>query len=150
MHFLTVEQMRAADQAAITDRRIAEKVLMSRAGTALARVVEKVAFLRGVKSVVVIAGHGNNGGDACVAARCLYEDGFHVQVLMTCVPASLKGTAREAWVEMRTKGVPYLVGRKTRMCFRERCCVTESSSTAYWAQDVKARRLVRQRKRSCG
>ena len=109
MHFLTVEQMRAADQAAITDRRIAEKVLMSRAGTALARVVEKVAFLRGVKSVVVIAGHGNNGGDACVAARCLYEDGFHVQVLMTCVPASLKGTAREAWDEMRTKGVPYLV-----------------------------------------
>jgi len=71
--------------------------------------VERAAALRGEKSVVVIAGHGNNGGDACVAARCLYEDGFHVHVLMTCVPASLKGCSREAWDEMRTKGVPYVV-----------------------------------------
>lgn len=109
MRFLTVEQMRTADQAAVTEKKIPEMVLMNRAGTALARVVEKVASLRGVKSVAVIAGHGNNGGDACVAARCLYEDGFHVQVLMTCVPASLKGVAREAWDEMRTKGVPYVV-----------------------------------------
>ena len=109
MRFLTVEQMRTADQAAVAEKGIPEMVLMRRAGTALARVVEKVANLRGVKSVAVIAGHGNNGGDACVAARCLYEDGFPVQVLMTCEPASLKGAAREAWDEMRTKGVPYLV-----------------------------------------
>ena len=109
MRFLTVEHMRAADQAAITEKKIPEMVLMNRAGTALARAVEKAATLRGVKNVVVIAGHGNNGGDACVAARCLYEDGFHVQVVMTCVPASLKGSAREAWDGMRTQGVPYVV-----------------------------------------
>ena len=91
MRFLTVEQMRTADQAAVAEKGIPEMVLMRRAGTALARVVEKVANLRGVKSVALIAGHGNNGGDACVAARCLHEDGFPVQVLMTCEPASLKG-----------------------------------------------------------
>lgn len=109
MRFLTVEQMRAADQATITEKKIPVMVLMSRAGTALARVVETVAKLRGVKNVLLIAGHGNNGGDACVAARCLYEDGYHVQVIMTCVPATLKGSAREAWDEMRTAGVPYVV-----------------------------------------
>jgi hydroxyethylthiazole kinase-like uncharacterized protein yjeF len=109
MRFLTVAHMRAADQAAITEKKIPAMVLMNRAGTALARAVEKAATLRGVKNVVVIAGHGNNGGDACVAARCLYEDGFHVQVVMTCVPASLKGSAREAWDGMRTQGVPYVV-----------------------------------------
>jgi NAD(P)H-hydrate epimerase len=109
MRFLTVEQMRAADHAAITEKKISGAVLMSRAGTALARVVETVAGLRGVKSILLIAGHGNNGGDACVAARCLYEDGYHVQVIMTCVPATLKGVAREAWDEMRTAGVPYVV-----------------------------------------
>lgn len=109
MHFLTVEQMRAADVAVTAEKEIPAMVLMNRAGTALARVVEKAAALRGEKNVVVIAGHGNNGGDACVAARCLYEDGFHVNVLMTCVPASLKGSSREAWDEMRTKGVPYVV-----------------------------------------
>ncbi|MEI7899535.1 MAG: NAD(P)H-hydrate dehydratase [bacterium] len=109
MRFLTVEQMRAADHAAVKEKKIPGMVLMNRAGTALARAVEKVAALRGVKSVVVVAGHGNNGGDVCVAARCLYEDGFHVQVIMTCVPATLKGMAREAWDEMRTRGVPYVV-----------------------------------------
>ncbi len=109
MRFLTVEQMRAADQAAIKEKMIPAMVLMSRAGTALARVVETVANLHGVKSILLIAGHGNNGGDACVAARCLYEDGYHVQVLMTCLPATLKGVAREAWDGLRTAGVPYVV-----------------------------------------
>jgi len=109
MRFLTVEQMRAADRAAGTEANIPEMMLMRRAGTALARVAAQVADLRKTRSVIVIAGHGNNGGDACVAARCLFEDGFLVQVIMTCVPASLKGSAREAWDEMRTKGVPYVV-----------------------------------------
>ncbi len=109
MHFLTVEQMRAADQAAVAEKSIPEMVLMNRAGAALARVAEKLAALRGMTSVVVIAGHGNNGGDACVAARCLHEDGFPVQVLMTCVPDALKGSAREAWDAMRAKAVPCLV-----------------------------------------
>lgn len=109
MRFLTVEQMRAADQAACAEAKIPEMMLMRRAGTALARVAAQVAALRETRSVIVIAGHGNNGGDACVAARCLFEDGFLVQVIMTCVPATLKGAAREAWDEMRTKGVPYVV-----------------------------------------
>ena len=109
MRFLTVEQMRAADRAASAEKNIPSGVLMNRAGAAVARAVEKLAALRGVRSVVLVAGHGNNGGDACVAARCLREDGFHVQVIMTCVPAALKGDAREAWDEMRTCGVPYVV-----------------------------------------
>jgi len=109
MRFLTVGQMRAADHAAITEKKIPAMVLMNRAGTALARVVETAAALRKVRNVLLVAGHGNNGGDACVAARCLFEDGFHVQVIMTCVPAMLKGSAREAWDEMRTAGVPYVV-----------------------------------------
>jgi NAD(P)H-hydrate epimerase len=109
VRFVTVEQMRAADRAASAERKIPGGVLMNRAGTAVARAAEKLAALRGTRLAMVVAGHGNNGGDACVAARCLYEDGFHVQVLMTCVPAALKGDAREAWDEMRTAGVPYVV-----------------------------------------
>jgi len=109
MRVLTVEQMRAADRAAVAEAHIPEMLLMTRAGTALARVAARVAALRGTRSAVLIAGHGNNGGDACVAARCLFDEGFRVQVLMTCVPATLKGAAREAWDEMRTAGVPYVV-----------------------------------------
>ena len=109
MRFLTVEQMRAADRAAIDEAHIPEMMLMTRAGTALARMTARVAALRGARSIVLVAGHGNNGGDASVAARCLFEEGFRVQVIMTCVPAVLKGAARMAWDEMRTAGVPYVV-----------------------------------------
>lgn len=109
MRFLTVEQMRAADSAAGAEKKVPGGILMNRAGAALARAVEKLASLRAVRSVVLVAGHGNNGGDACVAARFLHEDGIHVRVIMTCVPALLKGDAREAWDEMRTAGVPYVV-----------------------------------------
>ncbi|MDR2848927.1 MAG: NAD(P)H-hydrate epimerase, partial [Verrucomicrobiota bacterium] len=109
MRFLTVEQMRAADRAAADEAKIPERTLMARAGAALARAAAALAARRGVRSAVLVAGHGNNGGDACVAARRLHGDGFRVQVIMTCVPATLKGAAREAWDDMRTAGVPYAV-----------------------------------------
>lgn len=109
MRVLTVEQMRAADRAVIGDSSLMGMVLMNRAGAMVARVVETIAGLRRTRHVVLIAGHGNNGGDACVAARCLFEDGYNVQVIMICVPAVLKGDARAAWDEMRTAGVPYVV-----------------------------------------
>lgn len=109
MRFLTVEQMRAADQAAVAEAGIPEMMLMTRAGTQLARVVINLAARRTARSVVLVAGHGNNGGDACVAARCLHEEGFHVRVLMTCTPATLKGAAYEAWDAMRAAGVPHVV-----------------------------------------
>ena len=109
MRFLTVEQMRVADRAAVAEAGVPEHVLMDRAGTALAREVAEVAALRGTRSVVVVGGHGNNGGDAFVAARGLFEDGLKVQVLATCAPAALKGSALEAWDEMCAHGVPHTV-----------------------------------------
>ena len=47
MRVLTVEQMRAADRAAVAEAHIPEMLLMTRAGTALARVAARVAALRG-------------------------------------------------------------------------------------------------------
>jgi len=106
MHFLNVEQMRAVDRAAVAEKAIPESVLMERAGSALAETVGSVAALCGARTIVAVAGHGNNGGDACVAARCLRADGFSVQVVMTCDPETLKGVAREAWARLRASGVP--------------------------------------------
>ena len=69
MRFLTVDQMRAADRDAVTEAGIPERVLMRRAGEALACAVAHVATRRRTRTAVLVAGHGNNGGDACVAAR---------------------------------------------------------------------------------
>ena len=101
--------MRAADQAAVSECNIPEQVLMNRAGVALARFVERVARLRGIHRIILVAGHGNNGGDACVAARCLHNDGFNVHVIMTCIPSTLEGAAHSAWDDMQNNGIPFEV-----------------------------------------
>jgi NAD(P)H-hydrate epimerase len=106
MHFLTSEQMRSWDRRAIAERGIRGLALMNRAGGAVARVAARLATLRGETRILLVAGRGNNGGDAFVAARCLHEDGFRAEVLVTCAPDALRGDAQAAWERMRAAGVP--------------------------------------------
>jgi ADP-dependent NAD(P)H-hydrate dehydratase / NAD(P)H-hydrate epimerase len=82
---------RAADIRAI-DRLWAEAhpdaSLMERAGTAAAELAGALASESG-EPVLVLAGPGNNGGDALVAARLLAAQGFHVTVVSRADPARL-------------------------------------------------------------
>ncbi len=71
--------------------------LMERAGRALAR--EVMARAPG-RSIALVCGGGNNGGDALIAANLLLEGGFEPQVLMVCDPASLKGDAALAYMRV--------------------------------------------------
>jgi ADP-dependent NAD(P)H-hydrate dehydratase / NAD(P)H-hydrate epimerase len=75
---LSVDEMRAADARAT----VAEKVLIARAGQAVAR--EALGLLGGGgygRRVVVVAGKGNNGADGRVAARRLAARGAKVEVV---------------------------------------------------------------------
>ena len=105
MDFLTREQMRTWDQRAIAEHGISGLTLMQRAGVAVARVAAWMTAWRGATRVVVVAGKGNNGGDALVAARILHAEGLRVSVLMTCAPDLLRGDALAAWDQMRSAGV---------------------------------------------
>ena len=72
--------------------------LMERAGLAAAELATGLA--RGGKRVVILAGPGNNGGDALVVARHLKSGWFNVDVLFTGNAAQLSGDAaraHEAW-----------------------------------------------------
>jgi NAD(P)H-hydrate epimerase len=109
MRFITPDQMRAADERAVKTLGIPSMLLMRRAGITVARAANMLAKIHATRKIILVAGHGNNGGDICVAARCLHEDGFNVQVLLTSVPAQLRGDAHAAWDEMRVTGVPYTV-----------------------------------------
>ena len=64
---VSVEQMRAAEQAAIA-RGVSEWELMRRAGEGAAQWVARVAAGR---AVTVLCGPGNNGGDGSVIAQAL-------------------------------------------------------------------------------
>ena len=75
----------------------AQPPLMERAGRAAADWAMQLAGDRG-KDILVLAGPGNNGGDALIAARILAERFFRVTVLTGAEAASLPSATRWALV----------------------------------------------------
>jgi len=75
---LSAEQASAWDQAARVDAGIPSRVLMESAGRAVASAVAKEFGHALERGVLVVCGHGNNGGDGWVAARALAALGIGV------------------------------------------------------------------------
>ncbi|MDF7777825.1 NAD(P)H-hydrate epimerase, partial [Sphingomonas sp. AOB5] len=80
---MTADAMRAAEEAVF--RTVAQLDVMERAGTAVA--MEAARFAVG-RPILVLAGPGNNGGDAYVAARVLKAAGHDVVVAALSEPAT--------------------------------------------------------------
>lgn len=81
---LTVEQMRAAEKAAM-DAGVSEWELMQRAGEGAAQWVARMAAGR---AVTVLCGPGNNGGDGYVIAENLRRRGIEVVVTAPKAPGT--------------------------------------------------------------
>jgi hydroxyethylthiazole kinase-like uncharacterized protein yjeF len=77
--------------------------LMSRAGSAAAKLAATLASRPG-PPVLVLAGPGNNGGDALVAASALRGEGYTVVVVADSDGTRLPPNARNAWAQWRTDG----------------------------------------------
>ena len=71
--------------------------LMEKAGLAAAHIAKDNLLVDGRNSVLVLAGPGNNGGDALVAARYLHNWGFQVTTIFTGVAARLSPVPNELW-----------------------------------------------------
>ncbi len=82
---------------------------MLTAGEGLADAIRNLAGLHQLVDapVLFIAGPGNNGGDAYVAARCLHADGWPVECWLACSETRLKGDALTHFKLMRKAGVPF-------------------------------------------
>ncbi len=85
------EAMRAVDRWAIEQQGVPGLELMERAGTGVARALERLAP---DGPVTVVCGKGNNGGDGLVVARLLREAGRSVTVICLAAPEELAGDAR--------------------------------------------------------
>jgi ADP-dependent NAD(P)H-hydrate dehydratase / NAD(P)H-hydrate epimerase len=81
---LTAAQMRAAE-AALIARGTSVEELMQRAGRGTAEWVWRIA---GGRSVTVLTGPGNNGGDGWVIAEAIRQRGGDVAVVMAAEPAT--------------------------------------------------------------
>lgn len=97
----TAAEIRAIDRDWATHH--PDAPLMPRAGAAAAELAAVLAHDSG-EPVLVLAGPGNNGGDAVVAARRLIEQGFRVVVVSGADPARLPTDAAQAWADWRAVG----------------------------------------------
>lgn len=92
------DQVRHLDRCAIEQHAIPGLTLMNRAGEVAYRALRE--RWPGARSLVVLTGVGNNGGDGYVVARLAQADGLTVRVLQLGDAGRIKGDAArclEAW-----------------------------------------------------
>ena len=89
------DEVRQLDRIAIEQFGIDGFMLMQRAGQCcLAGLLQRWPDTR---RLLVFAGSGNNGGDACIVAGLAREQGLQVELVLLHDPAHCKGDARRAW-----------------------------------------------------
>ncbi len=107
MKVVTAAAMRELDRRTIEEHGTPGALLMERAATGVAR--EVLSLVRGSKlsfpAVLCIAGRGNNGGDACAAARLLHERGVSVSLWLAGRASDLQGDAAVHFRRMQAAGV---------------------------------------------
>ncbi|MGE3537722.1 MAG: NAD(P)H-hydrate dehydratase [Candidatus Tectimicrobiota bacterium] len=96
-----VSEMRAMDRAAIEQYGIPEVVLMENAGHAAYAVLEREIGVAG-RTVGLLCGNGNNGGDGLVMARKIHSAGGQAQVYIFGDPQAY-GAASRLNLEMLTR-----------------------------------------------
>jgi hydroxyethylthiazole kinase-like uncharacterized protein yjeF len=98
----TVDQIRAAEHAALAQ--LPPGTLMQRAGEAVAKTALRLLGAPHGK-VLVLAGPGNNGGDALEAAWRLADAGAEVAVLLFAMPSPQSADAQRALHRTRQSAV---------------------------------------------
>lgn len=84
MKVFTAAQMRAFDQAATQEYKIPSIVLMENAALRVVEFLEMKFAPLEEKSIAILCGKGNNGGDGFAIARHLENTGSHVVIVLAC------------------------------------------------------------------
>ena len=103
MLVVTPQQMQEIDARAIKKYKVPGLTLMENAARALTEnALEMLSEQEGTKTVCIVCGPGNNGGDGLAAARLLKEQGCNVLVFLLGSVPSLKGDAAVNAKKLRT------------------------------------------------
>jgi NAD(P)H-hydrate epimerase len=94
---LTRSQLREIDRLSTERYHIPGIVLMENAARGAADVASDMLGPAPGKSVLIVCGGGNNGGDGLAAARHLHNRGHRVSIALTIDPAQYKSDALTHW-----------------------------------------------------
>lgn len=100
------EEMREIDRIAINDFHIQGILLMEQAAMAVVRACLKQLEQDGTGKVLVLAGKGNNGGDAFAVARLLRNKGYQVTILFLGDISKVTGDALIMRNIVQSMGIP--------------------------------------------
>lgn len=103
---MTREQLRALDRLAVESLALPSILLMENAAIGAARSVERALDVLDARSVLVLAGTGNNGGDGLAVARHLHIAARPVRVLILGDPDRLAPDAGANFRALRQTAVP--------------------------------------------
>ncbi|MFH0908969.1 MAG: NAD(P)H-hydrate dehydratase [bacterium] len=108
MKLVTTSHMRELDRRMIEEFETKGETLMARAGESVAHVVHRIADFAGFVNpcIHLIAGRGNNGGDAFVAAKQLKDMGLFVEVWIAGSLNQVTGDAMLHLSRMKAAKVP--------------------------------------------
>lgn len=104
MLIVTAEEMRKLDQQAIEEGGVSATTLMQNAGKASAKQIIEDFPNNRFPRVLVLSGHGNNGGDGLVVAKELYDAGYEVDVKLIGSADKLSTTSRVQLELLRANG----------------------------------------------
>lgn len=127
MKIVTASQMRELDRRTI-ESGIPGEELMLTAGEGLADAIRRLTSQNQLvdSPILFIAGLGNNGGDAFVAARALFEDECPVECWLTCPENRLKGDALTHFRVMKKSGVPVQIMEHAEDWLHAAACGTDA------------------------
>jgi NAD(P)H-hydrate epimerase len=94
---LTRAQVREIDRRSIEEYHIPGVVLMENAARAVADAAHNMLLHSKNKSILILCGGGNNGGDGLAAARHLHNAGFDIHIVLTTDPARYQNEALVNW-----------------------------------------------------
>lgn len=108
MKLVKAAEMRELDQEAIQRFQIPGMILMENAGLSIVNAILDRRWDHDPvgKSVLIIAGPGNNGGDGLVVGRHLLNKGSRVEIFLTAPPESYQGDAAANLKIVQAMGIP--------------------------------------------
>ncbi|MDD2401077.1 MAG: NAD(P)H-hydrate dehydratase [Clostridia bacterium] len=107
MRIISGTDMKMLDAWAEGKRGISPFILMENAGQSVATIAQELCREKGEGNYIILVGKGNNGGDALVVARHLYQQGKEVKLFLLFKPDNFKGTVKENWRYIKQFGIKW-------------------------------------------